>query len=63
MTVGDAPTAAAQVARASRARLVALLAASSGDLASAEDAVATAFERALVRWPTSGVPDNPEGWL
>ncbi|MDR6906404.1 RNA polymerase sigma-70 factor (ECF subfamily) [Agromyces sp. 3263] len=51
------------VARASYGRLVALLAASTGDLALAEDALAGAFEQALTRWPDAGVPDNPEGWL
>jgi RNA polymerase sigma-70 factor (ECF subfamily) len=44
-------------------RLIALLAAPTGDLALAEDALAGAFERALDTWPRTGVPDNPEGWL
>jgi predicted RNA polymerase sigma factor len=52
-----------QVARESYARLVALLAASTRDIALAEDALADAFERALRTWPTTGVPDNPQGWL
>ncbi|MGW0017359.1 RNA polymerase sigma factor [Rhodococcus sp. NPDC003382] len=55
--------AAEHAARASRARLVALLASNSGDLALAEDAVAAAFEQALVIWPERGVPANPDGWL
>lgn len=67
MGAGQADTsahaAAEQAARGSRARLVALLAAASGDVALAEDAVATAFQQALTRWPSTGVPDNPEGWL
>jgi predicted RNA polymerase sigma factor len=50
-------------ARASYGRLVALLAASIRDIALAEDALADAFERALLAWPTSGVPESPEGWL
>ncbi|WP_120338231.1 RNA polymerase sigma factor [Cryobacterium soli] len=50
-------------ARASYGRLVAVLAAPTGDLAAAEDALADAFERALTTWPRNGVPDNPEGWL
>lgn len=54
---------AERAARESRARLVALLAATSGDVALAEDAVSTAFQRALIRWPATGVPENPEGWL
>lgn len=36
--------------------------ASFGDLHAAEDATATAFERAVRRWP-SHPPDNPTGWL
>ncbi|HUA96537.1 MAG TPA: DUF6596 domain-containing protein [Acidimicrobiales bacterium] len=52
-----------QVARESYGRLVALLASSTRDIALAEDALADAFERALRTWPTTGVPDNPQGWL
>lgn len=59
----DAPSAAERAARASAGRLVALLASTNGDIAQAEDAVAAAFEQALVTWPATGVPDNPEGWL
>lgn len=55
--------AAESTARTSYGRLVALLAARSGDLALAEDSLSTAFEEALRRWPDDGVPDNPEGWL
>jgi RNA polymerase sigma-70 factor (ECF subfamily) len=44
-------------------RLLALLAAPSGDIAAAEDAIADALERALTRWPADGVPANPEGWV
>lgn len=54
---------AERVARESYGRLVALLAASTRDIALAEDALADAFERALRTWPSAGVPDNPEGWL
>lgn len=54
---------AERAARASYGRLVALLAAASGDLVLAEDALAAAFEQALTTWPRSGVPGNPEGWL
>jgi RNA polymerase sigma-70 factor (ECF subfamily) len=62
-TVAAAHAAAERAARHSYGRLVAVLAASSGDLALAEDALADAFESALVRWPRDGVPANPEGWL
>ncbi len=40
-----------------------MLAARSGDIAAAEDAIADALERALTRWPAEGVPANPEGWV
>jgi RNA polymerase sigma-70 factor (ECF subfamily) len=59
----DAAARAAEVARTSYGRLLALLAAGTRDLALAEDVLADAFERALRTWPTSGVPNNPEGWL
>lgn len=54
---------AAWAARTSYGRLLALLAAASGELASAEDALADAFERALTIWPRDGTPDNPDAWL
>ena len=63
VTGHDSRTAAARAARESYGRLVALLAASTRDIALAEDALADAFERALRTWPTTGVPDNPQGWL
>jgi RNA polymerase sigma-70 factor (ECF subfamily) len=50
-------------ARDSYGRLLALLAASTSDLAAAEDALADAFERALRTWPAQGVPGNPDAWL
>lgn len=50
-------------ARDSYGRLLALLSAATSDLASAEDALADAFERALRTWPDQGVPGNPDGWL
>nr|WP_255719532.1 DUF6596 domain-containing protein [Pelomonas sp. P8] len=49
--------------RADRARLVALLAARSRDIAAAEDAVADAALQALASWPARGVPANPAAWL
>lgn len=60
LTVGEV---AEQVARASHGRLLALLAARSGDLSSSEDALSDALERALVSWPQSGIPANPEAWI
>jgi RNA polymerase sigma-70 factor (ECF subfamily) len=43
--------------------LVAYLAARSGDVAGAEDALSEAFGAALQRWPIDGVPQKPEAWL
>lgn len=58
-----AQDAVAQVARASYGRLVAWLAARSGDIATAEDALADALRTALETWPRDGVPTKPEAWL
>jgi RNA polymerase sigma-70 factor (ECF subfamily) len=51
-----------QVARDSYGRLLAILAAPTGDIAAAEDALSDAFERALTSWETT-MPTHPEGWL
>ena len=59
----DAAARAEEVARSSYGRLLAVLAAPTGNITVAEDALADAFERALASWPSAGVPDNPEGWL
>jgi len=60
---GPAARSASVAARDSYGRLLALLAASTSDLAAAQDALADAFERALRTWPSQGVPGNPDGWL
>lgn len=60
---GPAARSAGVAARDSYGRLLALLAASTSDLAAAEDALADAFERALGTWPSEGVPRNPDAWL
>jgi RNA polymerase sigma-70 factor (ECF subfamily) len=44
-------------------RAVAVLVRSLGDIALAEEAVQDAFAMALQRWPTSGVPPAPVGWI
>jgi predicted RNA polymerase sigma factor len=61
--VTGAARAAEQAARDHYARLLALLAARTRDLAAAEDALAEAFRAALDAWPRTGVPDRPEAWL
>lgn len=60
---GPAARLAGVAARDSYGRLLTLLAASTSDLAAAEDALADAFERALRTWPSRGVPDKPDAWL
>ena len=60
---GPAARSASVAARDSYGRLLALLAASTSDLAAAEDALADAFERALRTWPSQGVPASPSAWL
>ena len=57
----DVRAAAERAARTSYGRLLAVLAASTRDVALAEDALADAFEKALRTWPDSGIPDNPKG--
>lgn len=59
----DAFAVAERVARASYGKLVALIAAGSGDLAGAEDSLSEAFATALAEWPVRGVPDQPSAWL
>ena len=59
----EARAIAARAARESYGKLVAFLAARSGDVPAAEDALADAFAAALTAWPAQGAPANPEGWL
>jgi RNA polymerase sigma-70 factor (ECF subfamily) len=50
-------------ARHGYGKLVAFLAARTGNVTAAEDALADAFAAALADWPISGVPRNPQAWL
>ena len=64
--MSEAPTSearAAEVARASYGKLVAIMASRTGDIMVAEDALADAFVKALTTWPKTGIPDRPEAWL
>jgi RNA polymerase sigma-70 factor (ECF subfamily) len=57
---------AAEIARIFRdeyGRSVAVLVRVFGDIGFAEDAVQDAFEQAVVRWPASGLPPSPVGWI
>lgn len=49
--------------RTERLRIVASLIRTTGDWDLAEDAVADAAERAILRWREGGVPANPGAWL
>ena len=44
-------------------RAVAVLVRSLGDIGLAEEAVQDAFTTALARWPESGIPPAPAGWI
>jgi RNA polymerase sigma-70 factor, ECF subfamily len=52
-----------QIFRDERARVLATLIRVLGDFDLAEDAPQDALAIAVERWPKSGVPDNPAGWL
>jgi len=52
-----------RVYRAEYGRAVAVLIRVLGDIEAAEDAVQEAFAAALERWPVSGLPPSPAGWL
>ncbi|WP_350280817.1 RNA polymerase sigma factor [Kribbella sp. HUAS MG21] len=53
----------AAIFRAEHGRAVAVLARVFGDLEIAEDAVQDAFAAAVEKWPDSGVPPSPAGWI
>jgi len=59
----DASQTVDRVARNAYGRLIAYLAARTGDVAAAEDSLAAAFLSALQTWPVAGVPERPEAWL
>ena len=59
----DERAAVEQVFREEYGRLVASLVRRFGDIDIAEEAAAEALVAALEKWPESGVPPNPGGWL
>jgi RNA polymerase sigma-70 factor, ECF subfamily len=62
MTALD-PSDVARVFRAEYGRAVAVLVRLLGDIDLAEEAVQDAFEAAVRRWPETGVPPSPAGWI
>lgn len=64
MEPGDAVAAAvAEAVATERLRIVAGVVRATGDWDLAEDCVQDAVEKALARWPSDGIPDNPAAWL
>ena len=65
MTGADARTLAEieQVYRQEFGRVVAALTRRFGDLGLAEEVTQEAFAEAVRRWPDSGIPPNPAGWV
>ena len=59
----DAAAAVERVFRQEYGRLIASLVRRFGDIDIAEEAAGEAFVAALERWPESGIPPNPGGWL
>ncbi|HJS48165.1 MAG TPA: RNA polymerase sigma factor [Gemmatimonadales bacterium] len=60
---GSAALEVEAVFRREYGRAVAVLARRFGDLDLAEEAVQDAFATAVERWPASGVPPSPAGWI
>jgi RNA polymerase sigma-70 factor (ECF subfamily) len=52
-----------QVFREERGRILATLIRLLGDIDLAEEALAAAFEAALLQWPSGGTPIHPRAWL
>ncbi|HZT05182.1 MAG TPA: RNA polymerase sigma factor [Steroidobacteraceae bacterium] len=52
-----------RVFREAHGRAVAVLIRAFGDIDMAEEAVQDAFAEAIQRWPTTGLPPSPAGWI
>ena len=63
MAAGTSDEDIARVFRAEHGRAVAVLVRTFGDIDIAEDAVADAFAAAVERWPATGLPPSPAGWI
>ena len=63
MPAADSTTAIEAAYRVEFPRVVAVLAAFTGDIALAEDLAQDALADALRQWPQAGTPDNPGAWL
>jgi RNA polymerase sigma-70 factor, ECF subfamily len=63
MMPGVAPSQIEAVFREEYGRAVAVLVRAFGDIDMAEEAVQDAFTTALRRWPSTGLPPSPAGWI
>src|SRR5262249_10384453 len=66
MSGGTAKLSASQIERVFRneyGRAVAVLVRTFGDIDVAEEAVQDAFTAAVQRWPSTGLPPSPAGWI
>lgn len=61
--IKTAKLAAEHAARDSYGRLLAILSSRTRDIALCEDALSSAFAKAIETWPDNGVPDQPAAWL
>jgi RNA polymerase sigma-70 factor (ECF subfamily) len=61
--IKTAKLAAEHAARDSYGRLLAILSSRTRDIALCEDALSSAFAKAIETWPENGVPDQPTAWL
>ncbi len=61
--MGDVADAVAGAFRTEWGRVVATLIRTTGDWDLAEECTQDAFARALDKWPTDGIPNNPGAWL
>ena len=61
--IAAAKRAAEHAARDSYGRLLAILSSRTRDIALCEDALSSAFAKAIETWPDNGVPDQPAAWL
>src|SRR5579871_1174014 len=59
----DSKAVAESVFRQQSGRIIATLIRISGSFDLAEEALQEAFASAIVRWPESGIPDNPAAWI
>ena len=63
MTTADMHRTIHALWRIEAAKLIAFLARMVGDVGMAEDLAQEAFVKALERWPSDGIPNNPAAWL